>query len=76
VEGRRLSRLVGLPGADRGTQKAVRALLTGYLLFVLGGDKTYREFADPEVTLPKTTPIDPEAAPPTLEDKVVALLKG
>jgi dienelactone hydrolase len=76
VEGRRLGRLVGLPGADRGTQKAVRALLTGYLLFVLGGDKTYREFADPEVTLPKTTPIDPEAAPPTLEDKVVALLKG
>lgn len=76
VEGRRLGKVVGLPGADRGTQKAVRALLTGYLLFVLGGDKTYRDFADPEITLPKTAEIDPEAVPPTLEDKFVALLKG
>ena len=32
IEGRRLARVVGLPGADRTTQKVVRALLTGYLL--------------------------------------------
>ena len=76
VEGRRLGKVVGLPGADRGTQKSVRALLTGYLLFTLAGDKSYKDFADPESTLPKTAEIDPEAVPPTLEEKFVALLKG
>ena len=76
IEGRRLARAVGMPGADRGTQKATRALLTGYLLHVLTGDKAYQDFADPEVVLPRTAGPDPEAAQPTLEDKVVALLKG
>lgn len=75
-EGFRLSRIVGLPGADRGTQKAVRALLTGFLLFHLTGDKAYRDFADAEATLPKTVTPDEAAEPPALEDKVVALLKG
>ena len=27
----------------------VRALMTGYLLHMLTGDKAYRDFADPEV---------------------------
>ena len=54
AEGRRLATAFGLGGPDRKTQKAVRALLTGYLLYALGGDKTYREFADPDVQLPKT----------------------
>ena len=76
IEGRRLAKAVGLPGADKGTQKTTRALLTGYLLHVLTGDKEYRDFADPEAVLPKTLAPDPEAVPPTLEDKVVALLKG
>jgi pimeloyl-ACP methyl ester carboxylesterase len=75
VEGFRLTRVVGLPGADRGTQKAVRALLTGYLLHTLTGDKAYKEFSDPEVALPKTVAPDPEAPPIAVEDKVVALLK-
>lgn len=75
VEGRRLARFVGLPGADRDTQKMVRALLTGYLLATLAGDKTYRDFADPEVALPHTETADPNADPVALEDKVVALLK-
>ena len=74
-EGRRLARVVGLPGADRSTQKSVRALLTGYLLFVLAGDKTYRDFADPDAQLPKTEPVDPDADPVDVEDKVIALLK-
>jgi hypothetical protein len=74
-EGKRLARVVGLPGADRSTQKTVRALLTGYLLYVLAGDKTYREFADPDAILPKTEPVDPDADPIEIEDKVVALLK-
>jgi dienelactone hydrolase len=67
VEGRRLTQLVGLAGPHRATQK--------YLLFTLGGDKTYREFADPEVVLPKTDPVDPKATPVTPEEKLVALLK-
>ena len=76
VEGFRLTRVVGLPGADRRTQKAVRALVTGYLLHVLTGDKTYRDFGDPEAALPHTVAPEPGGPPITLEDKVVALLKG
>lgn len=76
IEGRRLARVVGLPGADRSTQKVVRALLTGYLLHMLTGDKTYRDFADPEADLPKAPAIDPFSDDPVdLEDKVVSLLK-
>jgi hypothetical protein len=75
VEGRRLARVVGLPGADRSTQKIVRALLTGYLLYELTGNKDYQEFADPEAVLPKTHVADPNADPVDLENKVVALLK-
>lgn len=75
MEGRRLARVLGLPGAHRGTQKIVRALLTGYLLATLAGDKTYKDFADPEVQLPHTQTPDPNADPVALEDKVVALLK-
>ena len=76
IEGRRLARVVGLPGADRSTQKVVRALLTGYLLHTLTGDKTYRDFADPEIDLPKAPVVDPFADDPVdIEDKVVALLK-
>jgi hypothetical protein len=76
IEGRRLARVVGLPGADRSTQKVVRALMTGYLLHLLAGDKTYRDFADPEVDLPKAPAVDPFAEDPVdLENKVVSLLK-
>lgn len=76
IEGRRLAPVVGLPGADRSTQKIVRALLTGYLLHALAGDKTYRDFTDPEIDLPKAPVLDPFADDPVdLEDKVVALLK-
>lgn len=76
VEGRRLARLVKMPGADRGTQKIVRALITGYLLHMLTGDKAYRDFSDPEAVLPKTELMDPFSDDPVdLENKVVALLK-
>ena len=74
-EGRRLAQVIGLGGSHRGTQKAVRAQLTGNLLATLAGDKTYRDFADPEVPLPKTDPVDAEAPPVTPEEKIVALLK-
>jgi hypothetical protein len=76
AEGRRLATAFGLPGPDRKTQKAIRALLTGYLLYALAGDKTYRDFADPDVQLPKTVAAEQEAAPVTPEEKFVALLKG
>jgi dienelactone hydrolase len=79
IEGRRLSRVVGLPGADKDTQKLVRALMTGYLLHMLTGDRNkgeYRDFADPDADLPKAPVMDPHASDPVdLEDKVVSLLK-
>jgi hypothetical protein len=76
IEGRRLARVVGLPGADRSTQKVVRALLTGYLLHTLTADKAYADFADPEVDLPKAPAVDPFADDPVdMENKVIALLK-
>jgi len=67
--------VMGLPGSHGRTQRTVRALLTGFLLFHLTGDKTYREFADPEITLPRTDQPDLTAAPVTTEDRIVALLK-
>jgi hypothetical protein len=75
-EGRRLTTVLGLGGPDRKTQKTIRALLTGYLLYTLSGDKTYRDFADPDVQLPRTLPVGEEAAALTPEEKFVALLKG
>ncbi|UQX12226.1 dienelactone hydrolase family protein [Candidatus Mycobacterium methanotrophicum] len=76
AEGRRLATAFGLSGPDRKTHEAIRALLTGYLLYVLGDDKTYRAFADPDVELPKTVAAEHETAPVTAEEKFVALLKG
>jgi dienelactone hydrolase len=75
AEGRRLTTAFGLGGPDRKTQKAVRALLTGYLLYALSGDKTYADFADPDVQLPKTVAMEDGAATVPLEEKFVALLK-
>jgi dienelactone hydrolase len=75
VEGRSLATAFGLGGPHRKTQKAVRALLTGYLLYALGGDKKYRDFADPGVQLPKTQTLPPDAASVSPEEKIVALLK-
>jgi dienelactone hydrolase len=75
AEGRRLAKAFGVGGPHRKTQKAVRALLTGYLLSALGGDKTYREFADPDVHLPKTDAVEHAATPVGPEEKIVALLK-
>jgi dienelactone hydrolase len=75
VEGRRLTKVFGLAGPHRRTQRSVRALLTGYLLYALGGDKTYRDFADPDAKLTRTDQVDLKAEPVGLEEKVVALLK-
>ncbi len=75
AEKRRFAKVLGMPGSDKKTQKTVRALLTGFLLFHLTGDKTYQEFADPEAVLPKTEVPDPDSVPATTEERIVALLK-
>ncbi|MFM8598640.1 MAG: hypothetical protein ACKOB8_06490 [Mycobacterium sp.] len=75
VERRNLLGLLGLPARSSRVQKTIRALLTGFLLWELTGDKTYREFADPDAVLPRTSLPDPDAAPVTVEDRVVALLR-
>ncbi|MCW1959325.1 MAG: hypothetical protein KIH64_012425 [Mycobacterium sp.] len=75
AEKRRISRLLGFPGPSDQTQKTVRALLTGFLLFHLTGDKSYKDFADPEAALPHTSRPDPEAPPVTAEDRIVALFR-
>lgn len=75
AEKRRLLGLVGLTGLNTRTQKTVRALLTGFLLFHLAGDKTYREFSDLEAKLPETRFPDPDAQTLTDEDRIVALFR-
>jgi hypothetical protein len=74
-EGRRLSKFAGLGGSDKGTQKAVRPLLTGFLLHTLTGDKQYAVFSDPAAQLPRTDVADLTSAPLTTEEKLVALLR-
>jgi dienelactone hydrolase len=75
AEKRRIAGLLGLPGSSSRTQRTVRALLTGFLLFHLTGDKTYRDFADPEAKLPRTGRPDPDADPVSTEDRIVALFR-
>nr|HRD14726.1 hypothetical protein [Mycobacterium sp.] len=75
AEKRRFSRVLGLPGSSSSTQRTVRALLTGFLLFHLTGDKAYREFSQADAALPKTQQPDPDAPAVTPEERIVALLK-
>ncbi|MEX0580990.1 MAG: dienelactone hydrolase family protein [Mycobacterium sp.] len=80
AERRRMLGLLGLqglgfPGSSSRTQKTVRALLTGFLLFHLTGDDTYREFAEPDAVLPHTAVPDPEAPAVTHEDRIIALFR-
>lgn len=74
-QGRRLTGFFGLPTSDRRTQRRVRALLTGYLLAQLVGDKTYARFADRRVQLPRTESLDALPEPVSPEEKIAALLK-
>jgi dienelactone hydrolase len=74
-QGRRLTGFFGLPTSDRRTHRRLRALLTGYLLAALAGNKTYRDFADPDVRLPRTAPLDHPPEPAAPAEKIAALLK-
>ncbi|MET9210878.1 MULTISPECIES: alpha/beta hydrolase [unclassified Nocardia] len=61
IEGRRLFAALGAGRYEHKTEKTTRALLTGYLLNTLLGDKTYAPFTDPEADLPHTKLVDPTA---------------
>ncbi len=57
-------------------QKVVRALLTGYLLHTLTGDKAYARLRRPRDRPAEGAAVDPFADDPVdMENKVVALLK-
>lgn len=80
IEGRRVLAAVGAGKHEPKTARTTRALLAGYLLATLAGDKTYRPFADPEETIPHTKVIDPDAPreeePPKLKvGQLAALLR-
>lgn len=74
VEGRKWASFIGLDGSERKTQTAVRALLTGYLLHTLTGDKRYAVFADAETELAHSQPVgfDALAEPLPQESKGLA----
>ncbi|MFC8530895.1 hypothetical protein [Nocardia sp. NPDC057227] len=61
IEGRRSLATFGIGKFEAKNARATRALLTGYLLHTLLGDKTYAAFADPEAEIPRTTAVDPHA---------------
>lgn len=48
----------GVNGADKTTHQQVRALLTGFLLTTVAGDKEYAGFVDPAETIGKTVVVD------------------
>ena len=70
-----LTGMLGIPRRSTRPQQTVRALMTGYLLFQLTGDKAYREFADPDAAFPHTSRPDAEAPAATSEDRIVSLFR-
>ncbi|MFF2087702.1 dienelactone hydrolase family protein [Nocardia sp. NPDC058176] len=81
IEGRRLFAALGAGRYEHKTERATRALLTGYLLNTLLGDKTYAPFADPEAEIPQSTVVDPTAevgveTPKLSIGTVAKLIKG
>lgn len=80
AEGRNLLSLLGYSGPQHSTQRVVRALLTGFLLYHLNDDSTYSAFGalgDPgrQETLPDTIVVDPAAAPPPPKSLLKTLIK-
>lgn len=63
AEGRRLAATLGAGKSEPKTQKATRALLTGFLLSTLTGDNRYASFAEADAEIPKTHIIDPTYTP-------------
>lgn len=75
VEGRRWAGFIGLAGSERKTQIATRALLTGFLLHQLTGDKDYSVFADSETHLAGSLPVPAESLAEPVEHKQTGLLR-
>ncbi|MFF0491261.1 dienelactone hydrolase family protein [Nocardia sp. NPDC004068] len=63
IEGRRALAALGASKHEPRTERTTRAVLVGYLVHQLLGDKTYKPFADPEAVVPHTQLVDPHAAP-------------
>ncbi|QLY31925.1 dienelactone hydrolase family protein [Nocardia huaxiensis] len=61
VEGRRALAALGAGKHEPKTERLTRALLVGFLNYAVLGDKKYKAFADPEVLIPNTQVVDPDA---------------
>ncbi len=59
IEGHRISSWFGLGKSEKKTQAISRALLTGFLLHQVEGDKNYAAFADPSTEIKGTFVVDP-----------------
>src|SRR5690606_40789343 len=55
IEGRRALAALGAGRHEPKTHRATRALVTGYLLHTLTGEKKYAPFTDPDAEIPRTT---------------------
>lgn len=69
VEGRWLPAALGGDKHEVKTTRLTRALLTGYLLHTLLGDKTYAPFTDPATKITRTHVLDPEVALAAAEEE-------
>ncbi|WP_107983702.1 hypothetical protein [Rhodococcus sp. OK519] len=72
VEGRRLLGFLGIGGSEHHAQRVSRALVTGFLLHRLTGDKSYAAFSDTETHFPGTHPAVREDADHPLDPSDVA----
>ncbi|MGF7119647.1 dienelactone hydrolase family protein [Rhodococcus sp. BE178] len=72
VEGRRLLGFLGVGGSERRTQHVTRALVTGFLLHHLTGDKAYASFADADAHFPGTHPALRDETDDTLDARDAA----
>ncbi|MBL1075107.1 dienelactone hydrolase family protein [Nocardia sp. 2] len=61
VEGRRALAALGAGKHEPKTERLTRALLVGFLNYTVLGDKKYKAFADPEILIPHTQVVDPDA---------------
>nr|WP_225443431.1 hypothetical protein [Lolliginicoccus lacisalsi] len=75
IEGHRISTWFGLGKSEKKTQSISRALLTGFLLHQVDGDKTYAAFADPAAEFKRTLVVDPyqRALPEDEFDELLSL---
>lgn len=74
LENPSIKTLVGINGADRKVHAAVRAQVTGFLLYSLTGAKDYAAFADPEVSMGTLLAVDVATARRADADHVSQLL--